>query len=249
MKNIVLLFCLIFSTTLLAQTVSKDSTVPKRKYFTKKLLNEIKLDGIPDEAAWNDVDQSSDFIQSQPNEKAAPSHQTRFKIIYDEKYLYFGFECLDAHPDSIVKRMGRRDDFPGDWISVSIDSYHDLRTAFSFTLSASGVRNDEFTSGNGDNSDDSWNPIWFGKTHTDATGWTGEMKIPFSQLRYGNEPDKIWGLEVMRKIFRKDERSLWQLITRSSAVWVSGFGELHGLKDVKSQKQIEIAPYTRLVQR
>ena len=243
MKIIALLFCLFFSKTLLAQMVSKDSIVQKRQYFTKKLLNEIKIDGIPDEAAWNDVDWSSDFIQSQPNEKAAPSHQTRFKIIYDDKYLYFGFECLDAHPDSIVKRMGRRDDFPGDWISVSIDSYHDLRTAFSFTLSASGVRNDEFTSGNGDNSDDSWNPIWFGKTHTDATGWTAEMKIPFSQLRYGNEPDKIWGLEVMRKIFRKDERSLWQLIPRSSAVWVSGFGELRGLKDVKSQKQIEIAPY------
>ena len=248
MKKITRLLFLLFLcsiSSLNAQTkeTSKDTTIPKRQYFTKKLSSEIKLDGIPDEAAWDAVEWSGDFTQFQPNEKTPPSQQTRFKIIYDDKFIYFAAQCLDAHPDSIVRRLGRRDEFPGDWISFNIDSYHDLRTAFSFTLSVSGVRNDEFISGNGDNFDDSWNPIWFGKTHSDAQGWTAEMKIPFSQLRFGNEPDKVWGFQVMRKLFRKEERSIWQVIPRSYAGWVSGFGEIHGLKDIKSQKQIEIAPY------
>ena len=229
--------------SLFAQTIVKDSIIPKRQYVTKKLSNEIKIDGIPDDPAWDTVEWSGDFIQFQPNEKVPPSQQTRFKIIYDDKFIYFAFQCLDTHPDSIVRRLGRRDDFPGDWILIAIDSYHDLRTAFSFTLSASGVRGDEFISGNGDNSDDSWNPIWFGKTQTDAKGWTAEMKIPFSQLRFGNETDKIWGFQVVRKLFRKEERSIWQFIPRSYAGWVSGFGEILGLKDIKPQKQIEIAPY------
>jgi hypothetical protein len=139
--------------------------------------------------------------------------------------------------------MGRRDEFPGDWVEINIDSYHDMRTAFSFTLSVSGVRNDEFVSEDGNNWDPSWNPIWYAKTHIDDKGWTAEAKIPLSQLRYGNEPNKVWGFQVMRRIFRKEERSTWQYIPQNSGVWVSRFGELHGLKDIPTYRQIEIAPY------
>ncbi|MBC8110510.1 MAG: carbohydrate binding family 9 domain-containing protein, partial [Verrucomicrobia bacterium] len=142
-----------------------------------------------------------------------------------------------------IKRMSRRDQFPGDWVELNLDSYHDLRSAFSFTVSASGVRGDEFVSNNGNNWESSWNPIWFAKTHIDEKGWTAEIKIPFSQLRFGKDPEKIWGFQITRRIFRKEERSIWQYIPQNSGVWVSGFGELHGLKDVKPQKQVEIAPY------
>jgi len=83
----------------------------------------------------------------------APSQQTNFKILYDEKFLYIAYRCHDLAPDSIVKRMSRRDEFPGDWVEINIDSYHDQRTAFSFTLSVSGVRGDEFVSENGNNWD------------------------------------------------------------------------------------------------
>jgi len=219
--------------------------VPKRTYLTQRIEGGkvIKLDGIPDEDAWNAVPWSEDFIQHQPLENTAPYQQTHFKILYDNKYLYIAYQVLDSAPDSIVQRMGRRDDFPGDWVEVNIDSHHDLRTGFSFTISASGVRGDEAISSNGDNWDANWNPIWYAKTHIGTQGWSAELKIPFSQLRYGNEVDKVWGLQVQRRIFRKDERSFWQFIPQSSGVWVSGFGELRGLHDVPPQKQIEIAPY------
>ncbi|WP_276483003.1 DUF5916 domain-containing protein [Paraflavitalea pollutisoli] len=69
------------------------------------------------------------------------------------------------------------------------------------------------------------------------------MKIPLSQLRYGNEPDKVWGLQVNRRLFRKEERSYWQYIPQNSGVWVSRFGELRGLKDIPTYRQVEIAPY------
>jgi hypothetical protein len=219
--------------------------VEKRKYTTQRIETgkAIKLDGNPDEEAWSAVSWSEGFIQYQPTENTPPYQQTHFKVLYDNKYLYLAYQALDAAPDSIVRRMGRRDDFPGDWVEVNIDSYHDLRTAFSFTLSASGVRGDEAISNNGDNWDSNWNPIWSAKTHIGAQGWTAEVRIPFSQLRYGNELDKIWGIQVQRRIFRKEERSTWQYIPQSAGVWVSGFGELHGLHGVPPQKQIEVAPY------
>ncbi len=221
-----------------------DPPVEKKKYFTKALQGSgIDLDGIPDESAWDAVEWGGGFVQFQPDDGAEPAQQTNFKILYDDKFLYVAYRAHDTAPDSIVQRMGRRDEFPGDWVEINIDSYHDLRTAFSFTLSVSGVRNDEFISNNGENWDTSWNPIWFAKTHVDSLGWTAEAKIPFSQLRYGDEEDKVWGIQVMRRLFRHEERSTWQHIPRNAGVWVSGFGELHGLKGIPPQRQIEIAPY------
>jgi hypothetical protein len=217
-------------------------TIVKKKYFTKQLSSAITLDGIPNEEGWNAVEWGGDFIQWQPNEGKPPSQETNFKILYDEKFLYIGYRCHDQAADSIIKRMGRRDEFPGDWVEINIDSYHDQRTAFSFTLSVSGVRGDEFVS-NENNWDRNWNPIWFAKTHISDTGWTAEVKIPFSQLRYGNELEKIWGFQITRRLFRKEELSFWQYIPQNSGVWVSRFGELHGLKNIPMHRQVEIAPY------
>ncbi len=226
----------------ITKVTAQDTIIPK-KYVTKHLASAITIDGIPSEEAWNAVDYGSDFIQYQPNEGKPPSQQTKFKILYDDRFLYVAYWCYDKSPDSIVKRLGRRDDFPGDFVEINIDSYHDKRTAFSFTTSVSGVRGDEFVSNNGNNWDASWNPIWFAKTHITKEGWTAEIKIPFSQLRYGNEPEKVWGFQVTRRLFRKEERSNFQLIPQSSGVWVSGFAELHGIKNIPMHRQVEIAPY------
>lgn len=247
MKKTALLLCLIscLSTICLAQATDPNVPTPRQRYTTQRMPGQggVKLDGIPDEEAWNTVAWSGDFIQHEPNGGASPSQQTRFKVLYDDKFLYLAYHALDSTPSAIVRRMGRRDEFPGDWVEVNIDSYHDQRTAFSFTLSVSGVRGDEFVSNNGNNWDDSWNPIWYARTHIDEQGWTAEVKIPFSQLRYGNEKEKVWGLQVQRRIFRKEERSTWQYIPRGAGVWVSAFGELHGLDGIPAQKQVEIAPY------
>lgn len=242
MKTACLLIILsLFVCTAFSQAT--DSIIPKKQYFTKPLSTPITLDGIPTEDAWKAVEWGGDFTQWRPNEGKSPSQQTNFKILYDDKFLYVAYQCHDLAPDSIIKRMGRRDEFPGDWMEINIDSYHDKRTAFSFTISVSGVRNDEFISNDGNNWDVNWNPIWYAKTHVDNKGWTAEIKIPFSQLRYGNEPEKTWGLQVHRRLFRKEERSTWQYIPQNSGVWVSRFGELHGLNNIPRHRQVELAPY------
>lgn len=240
-KTLLLAFLCVHTILVSAQT--KDSLPTRKKYHTQRLSGTITLDGIPQESAWEAVSWGGDFTQLQPNEGREPHQETNFKILYDDRYLYIAYFCHDNAPDSIIRRMSRRDQFPGDWVEINIDSYHDLRTAFSFTLSVSGVRGDEFVSNNGNNWDVSWNPIWYSKTNINDKGWTAEVKIPLSQLRYGNEPDKIWGFQVMRRIFRKEERSTWQYIPQNSGVWVSSFGELHGLKDIPVHRQVEIAPY------
>ncbi|TMI86431.1 MAG: hydrolase, partial [Bacteroidetes bacterium] len=103
---------------IIAQGTPGDTVIVKKKYFTKKLTGAVTLDGIPNEEAWNAVEWGGDFIQWSPNEGKPPSQQTNFKIIYDDKFLYIAYRCHDLAADSIVKRMGRRDEFPGDWIEI-----------------------------------------------------------------------------------------------------------------------------------
>lgn len=229
-----------------APTVCAQSGPVAKKSYTTRALDNIaspQIDGIIDEKAWDTVDWTGDFIENQPDENTPPSEQTQFKIVYDKKFLYFAFRCYDKDPKGIVRRMSRRDGFEGDWVEINIDSYNDKRTAFSFTISVSGVKGDEFVSDNGNNWDGSWNPIWYVKTNIDDQGWTAEVKIPFSQLKFGNSKEQIWGLQSTRRYFRAEERSVWQRVPRDAPGWVSEFGELRGLIDLEPQKQLEIQPF------
>jgi hypothetical protein len=141
-----------------------DTVIPKKRYDTKRLAGKtITLDGNPNEEAWKLVEWGGDFTQWQPNEGKPPSQPTQFKILYDNKFLYVAYNCIDTAAALIEKRMGRRDAFPGDFVEIHIDSYHDQRTGFSFTTSVSGVRGDEFISNNGSNWDPNWNPNMDGR--------------------------------------------------------------------------------------
>jgi len=244
MRLLILLFLLASYPNLIAQETTTDLP-PKKNYATKMIAGTPPpdIDGQLDDPAWETVEWGGDFILRQPEYGLAPKAKTSFKILYDAKSLYIAFRCFDDEPDKIEKRMGRRDGFEGDWIEINIDSYHDLRTAFSFTTTAAGVKGDELISNNGDNWDGNWNPIWYTKSKIDAQGWTVETRIPLSQLRFRSANIQTWGIQMTRRDFRNAERSVWQPIPQNVGVWVSAFGELTNVKGLTQQKLIEIQPY------
>jgi len=246
MKRLILLPIYLLLVLQVVHSQEQKTKVPTKIYNTKTVGQEKVpvIDGLLDDASWNLVEWGNDFIENEPDENTAPTFQTKFKIIYDDKNLYIAIKALDSAPDSIVNRLSRRDGFAGDRINVLIDSYHDKRTGFIFTVTSAGVKGDEIATNNGDNIDDSWNPVWYTKTNIDNEGWTAEMKIPLSQLRFGKSEEQIWGLNVVRRIFRKNEISLWQRIPVDAPGFISEAGELHGLIDLIPQKQLEIQPFT-----
>ncbi len=228
-----------FSDVLIGQHKSNP-----RSYETSRIQgSEPVIDGFLDDDAWNQVAWGGDFIQRSPEDGAAPSQPTLFKILYDAKYLYVGVQAFDVSPEAVVRRMSRRDGFEGDFVEINIDSYADKRTAFSFSASASGVKGEEFISNNGSSWDSTWDPIWYLKTSLNDSGWVAEFKIPLSQLRFADKPEHAWGLQVMRMYFKNQERSYWQPIAQDAPGWVHLFGELKGIKGIKPQKQLEIQPY------
>lgn len=224
---------------------TEERTYERRAYQTFGITADQApiVDGLINDEIWKNVQWASDFTVSNPNNGEAPQRQTKFKILYDEKNLYVAFRALHEDPENIENRLARRDNFPGDWVEINIDSYFDRSTAFSFTTSVSGVKGDEFITGNGNNWDTNWNPIWYAKTNIDAEGWTAEIQIPMSQLRFGDKEEHVWGFNVMRRDFGNDERSTWQWIPQNVSGWVSNFGDLHGIKGIKPTKQLEIQPF------
>jgi len=222
-----------------------DTATTAREYTTRPIPKGeiITIDGELSDTAWENVAWDSSFTVYDPNNGENPSQQTMFKITYDAKFLYVGIRCLDSIPSKIEKRLARRDNFSGDWVAIHIDSYNDKRTGFSFNVTAAGVKGDEFISQNGDNWDASWNPIWYTASNIDDEGWTAEMKIPFSQLKFGAQEEQVWGLQVIRRYFRAEERSVWQPVSLEAPGWVSEFGRLKGLVAIQPQKQLEIQPF------
>lgn len=230
--------CLIIANQLFSQTL------PKKEYFAgERGKNEISIDGTLDEPVWQNAAWQDDFTQYEPSEGKKPSQKTEFAILFDENYLYVGFKCWDSSPDSIVQRLTRRDEMDGDFVAVQFDSYHDKRTAFSFMANAAGIKNDFVISNDGENEDNTWDAIWIVKTSRDDKGWYSEMKIPLTQLRFKSESEQTWGLQVGRSFFRKQEVSLWQASSKKTSGWVSQYGELKGLKNLKSRKVADLTPY------
>jgi hypothetical protein len=201
------------------------------------------IDGKGDDPCWEKVAWGGGFVQSDPNSGEAPSEPSEFKVMYDEKNLYVLVRCHDGQAAKIARRVSRRDEMDGDYLAVYVDSYHDKRTAFAFKVNAAGVKADATVSGDSNNQDYTWDPLWQVKTAVDANGWTAEMAIPFSQLRFAAGDEATFGFQVRRLLYRHQEISSWQHIPKDAPGFVSYFGELQGLKGIRAQHQVEIIPY------
>jgi hypothetical protein len=217
----------------------------KKVYITRHVNPHAPaIDGKIDEPAWDKVEWAGGFIQHEPDENQPPTEPTSFKILYDDKNLYVAIRAEDSQAKMIERRISRRDNVEGDLVGILLDSYCDQRTAFCFYVNAAGVKKDELMTNNGEGEPDgSWDPIWDVETAVDGQGWTAEMRIPFSQLRFGAKEEHVWGLEVLRNLFRKNETEIWQPIPRNAPGVVHLFGELRGISGIRPPRQFELMPY------
>ncbi|MBI3194488.1 MAG: carbohydrate binding family 9 domain-containing protein [Ignavibacteriae bacterium] len=206
-----------------------------------RLTNSIILDGKLDEPEWHRAG-ITNFIQKDPNQGQASSEKTEVWVAYDDAALYVAARLYDK-PDSIVSRIGRRDAMMNaDWFYFAIDSYNDKRTGFYFGVYPSGSIVDG-TLSNDSWDDDSWDGVWDAATNVDEKGWTVEMKIPYSQLRFPKQDEYVWGVNFGRMIERKQEESYFVMVPKGESGWVSRFASLNGIKNINPPTRVEILPY------
>jgi len=216
----------------------------KKTYTAKRINTPPEINGIIDEAEWYKGEWQTGLIQFRPYNLRSPSEKTSFKILYDDNNLYVAIKAFDSAPDSIVRRITRRDDMDGDFVAISLDTYHDLQTAFCFFVTAGGSKRDVLWTNGGNAEDLTWDPIWQTKTSINGEGWEAEIRIPFSQLRFKKNSAEVWGFTVLRYIYRLNETDNLSSIPADAPGVVHLFDELEGLQDIKTRKQFDIVPYT-----
>ena len=222
---------------------SSGRKYPARIYDTVRLLGKPPvIDGRLDDEAWRTQGEwAGDYRQQIPTEGAPPSQPTELKILYDEKHVYMAVRAYDD-PAKVHKYPGRRDALTGDIVGVCFDSYNDKRTGFEFDLTAGGSKIDLILYGETE-WDTTWDVVWDGKVAHDEKGWTAEFRVPLNQLRFGPQPEQVWGLHAWRWIDRNQEEDQWQLIPRKNTGRMHQLGELHGIRDLPRPRHLELLPH------
>ncbi len=201
------------------------------------------LDGLLNDPVWSKAARSDKFTQEFPLDNAAPSMTTSVQVAYDDKNLYFGIQAHDSNPTEIEAPVARRDSLvAADYVELLLDTRHDHDNGYLFRVNAGGVLAD------GEIHDDSrinydWDAVWTGKAQVHGEGWSVEIAIPLSVLRFSASEEPRFGLNVRRGIFRLGEIIQWIHVPRTDSGTLSRAGHIVGLSKIKPRRAMELRPF------
>jgi hypothetical protein len=204
----------------------------------------IDIDGRIDEEAWRIAPVATGFIQREPVEGVPAEQDTEVRILFDEAAIYVAARLFDDRPDAIADQLVRRDDFGQyDYFEVAFDPNLDRRTGYLFRVSASNVQGDEYLYEDNEE-DDAWDAVWESAVHRDSLGWSAEMRIPLSQMRYVSSDEvQEWGVNFVRRRLVSNETTNYALMSRLQPGIVSQFGTLGGVQIRRASRLLEFLPY------
>src|SRR5262245_15725976 len=225
------------------RTTPRPVDVRKQAHAFQVAPGAIRLDGRLDDEIWRSLEPLVDFLQAEPVENAEPTNRMEVRFAYDDTALWVGARMEGT--ESVQAPMSRRDNGDqAEYLEIELDTYLDRRTAYMFGVTASGVRLDHFhPSDDEDDIDPQFDPVWQAKTHIDEGGWTAELWLPFSQLRFNDQPERVWGLNIKRWQPNLNEEDYWVVIGRTERGWSSRFGDLIGIQGVQPKQRLELLPY------
>jgi hypothetical protein len=203
----------------------------------------VAIDGRLDEEAWRSAPAAGGFLQRDPDEGQPATEGTELRVLYDEAALYVGVRLRDRDPSRIVRQLSRRDVVAeADSFSVFLDPHHDHLTGVEFQVSAAGVQRDSAIYDDNFN-DDTWDAVWDSAVAVDGEGWTVEMRIPLSQLRFPPRSMHTWGINARRVVQRKNEVSWLALVPKNENGLASRMAHLVSLQGIAPGRHLEVLPY------
>ena len=223
----------------------RDSLRAGKRIVAVRVATPPDIDGRIDDAAWTNVPVTRDFTQKDPIEGAAPTDQLEVRLAYDDVALYVAARVTLGKPRVIQAPLGRRENIgQAEHIWVSFDTYRDERSAYSFGVSAAGVRADWYHPQDDEyNIDTSFEPVWQAASNITARGWTAEMRIPFSQLRFNDAAVQKWGVNIDYWTPSTNEDVFWIPVPKKETGWSSWMGELAGISGIHPSRRLELLPY------
>jgi hypothetical protein len=208
------------------------------------------IDGVLDEVEWQSAELITDFIQSQPDPGRLANERTEVRILYDDEALYFGAMNYDSHPEGYVIQSMERD-FPSlstrdaDIFGITLDTFLDRKNSFIFSINPLGAYRDGQTFDDSRSEDFGYDLPADVETSLRDDGWSLEIRIPWSGLRYdARRKEQVFGLNMHRRVRRNNEDTYWApLQRRDPSHRMSKAGTLYGIRDLPATRNLSAKPY------
>ncbi len=251
------LFFFLFS----AHAIGNEDSSGKAFMVSIPQLSEApKIDGKLEDSVWREAVVLENFTQYEPLEGSDPTEKTIAYIGYDSNNLYLAIRCFDSNPKAVRACLTQRDKSMGDdEVTVYLDTFNDKKRAFAFVVNPCGVQTDGiFTEqrqmgrgrrgggggggGGFDRIDKNWDTFFSTDAFIDDAGFSVELAIPFKSLRFPNSLKQTWGLQIKRKIPRKNEEIYWYPRSRDINGFLIQSGTMTIEGDLAKGKNLEIMP-------
>lgn len=211
----------------------------------RAIAEPVTVDGILNDPVWSGVPAASGFVQREPAVGAPATEDTEVLVAFTPSTLYIGIRALDSEPGAVVARMMAQDAdlTEDDSVSIVLDTFLDRRNGYFFATNANGARTDALITDEGENTNFEWDGVWQVRSRRTEQGWTAEMEIPFSTLRFA-PGGGAWGMNVRRLVRRKAEESYWApLPLEADIARFSLAGELSGISGISPGLNLRVKPF------
>ena len=235
---------------LIAIALVFTTSAQEKKLAALRIHTPIKIDGLLDEKSWSQAQRADSFITNSPQFGLPAAHTTHAYILYDDQAVYVGAYLYDD-PQHIRKQLTSRDGEQRkdvDYFSVFFDTYNDDQNGFQFLVTSRNVQSDgrlvaSMVSQFGLPTDYSWDAVWESNVKQQKDGWSVEMKIPYSALRFSRKEVQDWGINFQRYIRRRNEGSFWNKVDPNQGGFVNQFGNLADVQNITPPLRLSFLPY------
>lgn len=238
------------SLLLLALTLRAQNSGPKM-LPAKRTHQQVKIDGLIDDPAWKDAAVLDTLVEFRPKVGALenPETKTLAYLMYDDEGIYFGGYCYERTKDSIARELTGRDGYgANDYVGIILDTYYDKLNGFEYFVTPLNEQWDAKIAppqedNNNGGEDFSWNAVWKSGAVIHDSGWSFEMFIPYSAIRFGKKEVQNWGLNITRRRRKTEQQFAWSPIDPNKNGFLPQEGVWTGITHIKPPVRLQLSPY------
>ncbi len=233
---------------LFSYLISSAQTTPPKTIAAQRVTSPISIDGIINEPAWKNAPAALGYIEFRPTplRKEDPDNRTEVYMLYNDEGIYLGGYCHERTKDSISTELNGRDGFGNnDFIGFVFDTYEDKINAFEYFITPLGEQMDAKMSPNpnGNSEDFSWNAVWKSAAKIHDDGWSFEIFIPFSAIRFSKKNIQDWGMNITRRRQKTGQQVTWNPFDPNINGFLTQEGFWTGLRNIKPPLRLQFSPY------
>lgn len=236
----VFVFVLVFPASLTAGKVD----LSRQLFNSQRIQSEApQIDGKLNDLAWMEAEVLGNFVQNTPIPNVPGTQKTEVRMLYDDDAVYIAARMYESNPDSIYNFLTERDNYGNaDFFIVAFNTYRDGVNGEGFAVTPAGVQIDVKYSL--DEESTTWDAVWESATQIDELGWTAEIRIPYSALRFPEREVQQWGINFGREIRRNRERDWWSAIDPTVDGFLTQTGTVKGIENIQPPTRLFFFPYS-----